>query len=124
MFTHQFTDEVLFARYAHFVGRIQLDREHTLDCRLADRCNLRALNVFTQQHTEHGRHGGIFTRGIDEVYARRACRNGEQQTARAALTTACLQHDLIAVGLVDFLHAAACQHVIEFICHCPEADRI
>ena len=121
---HQLADEVLFAGYTHFIRRIQFDGEHTLDRRLAHCRNLCALHMLAQQHAEHRRRRRILSSRVNEMHARRACRDRQQQSARTALTAACLQHDFIAVRLIDLLYTTACQYVIEFICHCPQADRI
>ena len=121
---HQLADEVLFAGYTHFIRRIQFDGEHTLDRRLAHCRNLCALHMLAQQHAEHRRRRRILSNRVNEMHARRACRDRQQQSARTALTAACLQHDFIAVRLINLLYTAACQYVIEFICHCPQADRI
>ena len=121
---HQLADEVLFAGHTHFIRRIQFDGEHTLDRRLAHCRNLCALHMLAQQHAEHRRRRRILSSRVNEMHARRACRDRQQQSARTALTAACLQHDFIAVRLIDLLYTASCQYVIEFICHCPQADRI
>ena len=118
---HQLTDQVLFTGHAHFVRRVQLDREHTLDRGLGDGGDLRALHMLAQQHAEHGRRGRVFACGINKVRPRRAGRNGQQQAARAALP-ARLQHDFIPVGLVDLFHAAARKRIVQFVGYCPKAD--
>ena len=124
MLAHQLADEVLFAGYTHFIRRIQFDGEHTLDRRLAHCRNLCALHMLAQQHAEHRRCRRILSSRVNKMHARRTCRDRQQQSARTALTAACLQHDFIAVRLINLLYTTACQYVIEFICHCPQADRI
>ena len=120
---HQLADQVLFACHAHFVCGIQLDRKHALDRRLGDGGDFRALHMLAQQHAEHRRRGRVFSCGIDKMRARRARSDREQQAACAALP-ACLQHNLVPVGLIDLFHAAACKRFIQFIGHCPKADSV
>ena len=111
VFAHQLADQVLFAGHSHFIGRVQLNRQHALNRRLHNGRNLRALHMLTQQHAKHRRRRRILSCSIDEMHARRTGGNRDQQTFCAALSSR-LQHDLIAVGLINLFHAAARQHFI------------
>ena len=111
---------MLAAGHTQLVRAVERQVEHALGRGLADTGKPAARQMLAQQHTEHRRLGGILTQDLRELHARLVRPRVEEQAQIAAQE----QHDLVARGLLHLVDARAEELPLQFVCQCPQADRV
>ena len=76
---HDLNDQPLLHRLAHFIGAVQNEVQKPLHGRLANLRNTAAHQMLAQQHTEHGRLGGVFKGFLGELGPRGVGAGRQQQ---------------------------------------------
>ena len=104
----------------HLIGSLDGKCHHALQGGLLHRHNAPVADVLTQQHTEHGRLGGVISQLLRHVDAGLIGIGAEEETAIAPQQ----QHQLIPRRLLDLLDTAAYQRRRYFIDDCLQADGI
>ena len=97
---HRLQNQAEGTALTQLVRRRDRQRHHTLQRLLLQRLNDAAAQVLTQQHTEHGRLGGVVPQCLRQVQPGLPAAGAQQQTLPAAKR----QHDLVAGGLLDFFN--------------------
>ena len=117
---HRLEHQLLRAGLAQLIHAADGERHDALQSALLDLRDASADEVLAQQHTEHRRLGGILTQDLRELHARLVRPRVEEQAQIAAQE----QHDLVARGLLHLVDARAEELPLQFICQCPQADRV
>ena len=100
-------------RPGKFAAAVECEREDPLETALRDGKKLCTRDVFSQKHTEIGRHVGRGTRDIRKNGARKGCVRVEYELF---CFSARIQQDVdfVARGLDDFVDFSAAQLFVEF----------
>ena len=113
---HELADQRAHGVVAHLVERFEIDLGDAVAGVLADLQHARAQNVLAHEHTEGRRLERIVFLLARQVHPRAVRRGRDQQHMIFALVANGQQY-FVALGLRDFVHAAARQPVIELARH-------
>ena len=119
----QLADQLLFGNTAQFIGGGKCHHQQALALGLGDRQDLAALHVLAQQHTEHGRCGGILGTQGGQINTGIAAAAGDHQ-ADIAAEAAEGQNDLGGTGHEDLIDAGIFQLAVQLQALSPEEKTV
>ena len=104
---------------AQLVDGVEVKVEQALQLRLADGNQFCPQQLFAQQHAQHGRLLGVLQGDGGKVHPGRVGPGGEQH-AIGSLPGAEGHHQLLPVGLVDFIHPGPQEAALQFLFDMPQ----